>query len=484
MINIYSYSSKYLTDDDRTVTNARTDRTPLRTRPPLETVIRLPMPVGHMERYDLVYQLYDEYDTKTLREFQEFVDVFPAVDSRVALEHWQEATEQLEERKDEIRSSFAAGETFAEIAARATRDQAFTALDLEAKYGRAVNVLVLDVDETLRSAGGTDNEIPRDTLHMLTEFYDAGVPIVICTGQTLENVKGFAIQGLGSEIVHSGSLSIVYEAGTGVFTPGHGAQTKQLLYEDLEESIRTVFDDVRSRVLPEAPEDLRRGCHLQGNEFNVTMKPNYETGSADAREIIDEALVYLMDLLADAVGTTLEADGGDAGDAGSGTAGDDANGGTELAGETVADWTRAFYAAQDPEIRAVLEGEGAYPALDAADVPDSLAAVLDRIDVAYYEADAAEIGSLELNKVVGVERALDVLGVDDPFALVMGDSKSDLRVMEWAADNDAGIAAAPEHASQDTLEHVLETDELVFDRGKSVDVLQTAYALNRLARLG
>ncbi|MFD1562102.1 HAD family hydrolase [Haloarchaeobius amylolyticus] len=420
-----------------------------------------------MERYDLVYQLYDEYDTKTLREFQEFVDVFPAVDSRVALEHWQGATEELEERKDEIRSSFAAGETFAEIAARATRDQAFTALDLEAKYGRAVNVLVLDVDETLRSAGGTDNEIPRETLHLLTEFYDAGVPIVICTGQTLENVKGFAIQGLGSEIVHSGNLSIVYEAGTGVFTPGHGADTKQLLYEDLEEEIRTVFDDVRSRVLPEAPEELRRGCHLQGNEFNVTMKPNYETGSADAREIIDEALVYLIDLLADAVGDTLE----------------NGNGESALDDETITDWTRAFYAAQDPELRAVLESEGSYPDLDADAVPDALTAVLERIDVAYYEADAAEIGSLELNKVVGVERALDVLGVDDPFALVMGDSKSDLRVMEWVAENDAGIAAAPEHASQDTLEHVLETDELVFDRGKSVDVLRTVYALNRLARL-
>ena len=423
-----------------------------------------------MERYDLVYRLYDEYDTKTLREFQEFVDVFPAVDSRVALEHWQGATEELEERKDEIRSSFAAGETFAEIAAHATRDQAFTALDLEAKYGRAVNVLVLDVDETLRSAGGTDNEIPRETLHLLTEFYDAGVPIVICTGQTLENVKGFAIQGLGSEIVHSGDLSIVYEAGTGVFTPGHGADTKQLLYEDLEEEIRTVFDDVRSRVLPEAPEDLRRGCHLQGNEFNVTMKPNYETGSADAREIIDEALVYLIDLLADAVGDTLE--------------NGDGNGESALDDETITDWTRAFYAAQDPELRAVLESEGAYPDLAADAVPNALAAVLERIDVAYYEADAAEIGSLELNKVVGVERALDVLGVDDPFALVMGDSKSDLRVMEWVADNDAGIAAAPEHASQDTLQHVLETDELVFDRGKSVDVLRTVYALNRLARLG
>ncbi|THE63506.1 HAD family hydrolase [Salinadaptatus halalkaliphilus] len=429
-----------------------------------------------MERYDLIYQLYDQYETTTLREYQEFVDVFPPVDSRVALAHWQDATEELEARKDEIRSAFAAGETFAEVAARATRDQAFTALDLEAKYGRAVNVLVLDVDETLRSAGGTDNEIPRETLHLLTEFYEAGVPIVICTGQTLENVKGFAIQGLGSEVVHSGNLSIVYEAGTGVFTPGHGADTKQLLYEDLEPEIRTVFDDVRSRILPEAPENLRRGCHLQGNEFNVTMKPNYETGSSDARETIDEALVYLIDLLADAVGSTLE----------NGSTRDSdghLDGNRELAGETITDWTRAFYANQDPEIRAVLEGESAYPDLESTAIPGQLGAVLERIDVAYYEADAAEIGSLELNKVVGVERALEVLGVDDPFALVMGDSKSDLRVMKWVDEHDAGIAAAPEHASQDTLEHVLETDELVFDRGKSGDVLRTIYALNRLTRL-
>ncbi|WP_440771600.1 HAD family hydrolase [Natronorubrum sp. DTA28] len=423
-----------------------------------------------MERYDLVYQLYDDYDTETLREYQAFVDVFPAVDSRVALEHWQGANEELERRKNEIRSDFASGETFAEVVSRANRDQAFTALDLEAKYGRAVNVLVLDVDETLRSAGGTDNEIPRDTLHELTEFHEAGVPIVICTGQTLENVKGFAIQGLGSEIVHSGELSIVYEAGTGVFTPGHGADTKQLLYEELDDEIRDVFDDVRSRVLPEAPEDLRRGCHLQGNEFNVTMKPNYETGSTKARETIDTALVYLIDLLADAVETALESNG-------------DGNGTTVLDDETVVDWTRAFYAGQDPEIRGVLESEGEYPDLEPDAVPDTLADVLERIDVAYYEADAAEIGSLELNKVVGVERALDVLDVDDPFSLVMGDSKSDLRVMQWVDETDAGIAAAPEHASQDTLEHVLETDELVFDRGKSVDILRTVYALNRLARL-
>ncbi|WP_458206042.1 HAD family hydrolase [Haladaptatus sp. NG-SE-30] len=407
-----------------------------------------------MERYDALYRLYDEFDTKTLRAYQDFVNLFPPVDSRVALEHWQSVSEELDTKKDEIRGGFEAGETYADIAAHATRDQSFTALDLYSKYGRAVNALVLDVDETLRSAGGTDNEIPRETLHLLTEFHEKGVPIVVCTGQTLENVKGFAIQGLGNEIVHSGNLSIVYEAGTGVFTPGHGAETKRLLYEELDDEIRTVFDTVRSQVLSAAPDELRRCTHLQGNEFNVTMKPNFETGSTRAVEVIDDALVYLLDLL----GETVADDG--------------------------SDWARAYYADSDPEIRGVLEEHGETPDHDVAEIPADVQDTFERIDVAYYEGDAAEIGSRELNKVVGVEAALAVLGVDDPFTLVMGDSKSDLRVMRWVAENDTGIAAAPEHSSRDVLDHVVRTDELIFDRGKASDVLRTVYALNRLARLG
>jgi hydroxymethylpyrimidine pyrophosphatase-like HAD family hydrolase len=414
-----------------------------------------------MERYDLVYELYDEFDTSTLRAYQEFVDLFPPVDSRVALDHWQNASEELESRKDEIRSSFPrVGETFAALAALATRDQAFTALDLHTTYDRGVNVLVLDVDETLRSAGNTDNEIPRETLHLLTRFHEEGMPIVICTGQTLENVKGFLIQGLGNEMVHSGDLSIVYEAGTGVFTPGHGADTKQLLYEDLDTEIQGVFSGIRSRVLPDAPESLRRGCHLQGNEFNVTLKPNFETGSDSAHEVIDEGIVYLTDLLEGTVADVVGAD---------------SEGGEGFA--------RAYYADQDPEIREVLESRGEQPDLSRDDVPEEFETLFERIDVAYYEADAAEIGSLELNKVVGVESALSVLGIEDPFALVMGDSKSDLRVMQWAAENGAGIAAAPDHASEDVLEHVLSTDELVFDRGDAAEMLRTAYALRRLSRL-
>jgi len=432
-----------------------------------------------MELYDQLYALYDEFDTGTLRDYQEFVDVFPAVDSRVALDHWQTANEELDRRRAEVRERFPAGETFAEVASTASRDQAFTALDLLQTYDRAPNVLVLDVDETLRSAGSTDNEIPRDALHVLTEFHERGVPIVICTGQTLENVKGFITQGLGSELVHSGDLSVVYEAGTGVFTPGHGADTKQLLYEDLGPDIRAVFDDVRSRVLSESPGQLRTGTHLQGNEFNVTLKPNFETGSKRAREVIDDALVYELDLLGDVVADVVDGHPSPADDVESF---DDWTADAEDLAPAAA-WSRRFYADADPEVRSVLEAVGGFPDVTVDDVPDEVAEVFERIDVAYYEADAAEIGSLELNKVVGVEAALDVLDVADPFALVMGDSKSDLRVMRWAAENDAGIAAAPEHSSSDVLDHVLDTDELVFDRGASATLLRTIYAMTLLARL-
>ncbi|MBC9986242.1 HAD family hydrolase [Haloferax sp. AS1] len=406
-----------------------------------------------MERYDLLYRLYGNFDADAVRDAQDFVDLLPPLGSPVALSHWQQVDDELAEKKDRIRRALSDGDRYAELAARATRDQAFTALDLYTKYGRAVNALVLDVDETLRSAGQTDNEIPREVLHLLTQFHERGVPIVICTGQTLENVKGFAIQGLGNELVHSGNVSIVYEAGTGVFTPGHGSDTKRLLYETLDDSVQSVFESVRGRVIRDLPDALRGGVHLQGNEFNVTLKPNFETGSDDAEEVIDGALVYLLDLLGEALT-------------------DDPAG---------SDWARAYFAARDPEIRDVLDARDALPDSDAeSEIPDPVAQTLERVTVAYYHADAAELSAVDLNKAAGVRAALDVLGVDDPFVLVMGDSKSDLDVMRWAAANDCGLAAAPEHSSPGVLDHVRETDELVFPRGDAASVLRTAYALNLL----
>jgi len=413
-----------------------------------------------MERHDLLFRLYEEFDTGTLRAHQEFVDLLPPLDSPLALEQWQGVREELDARQETIEAAFPeVGETLAAIASLATRDQAFTALDLYSKYDRSINALVLDVDETLRSAGSTDNEIPRETLYLLTRFHNEGVPIVICTGQTLENVKGFLIQGLGNEIVYSGNVSIVYEAGTGVFTPGHGPETKQLLYEGLDEGVQDVFARLRSTVLPAAPERLRRTCHLQGNEFNVTLKPNFETGSEQAHEVIDEALVYLLDLLEECL-AAVHGEGG-----------------------TARGFSRRYYADSDPEIREVLEATDNEPSVSGGEIPETDTDHFERIDVAYYPGDAAEIGSLELNKVVGVQAAFDVLGIEDPFALVMGDSKSDLRVMRWLEAENAGIGAAPTHASQQVLSHVESTDGLVFERGNAGQMLRIATAMTLLASL-
>jgi hydroxymethylpyrimidine pyrophosphatase-like HAD family hydrolase len=421
-----------------------------------------------MDRYDLLYRLYENTETDTLRDLRNFVDLFPPVDSRVALDYWEDASDELDARKRDIEEAYTAGELLAEIAARATRDQTFTALDLHSKYGRPVNALVLDVDETLRSAGRTDNEIPRETLHLLTELHESGLPIVICTGQTLENVKGFMIQGLGTELVHSGGFSIVYEAGTGVFTPGHGSDTKRLLYEGLDGPVRDVFSQVRSRVLTAAPPDLRRSVHLQGNEFNVTLKPNFDVGTDAAAQVIDRGLVHLVDLLGRAVAGSLAEEGADE----DGSQPADAN--------RAADWARAYYADADPEVADVLEREDATPERGVDDVPETVEERFDRIDVAYYHADAAEIGSLDLDKPTGVRTALDVLEIDDPFVAVMGDSKSDLRVMEWADRTDTGIAAAPSHASDSVLDHVRATDDLVYDPGDAGSVLRIVSVLNRL----
>lgn len=408
--------------------------------------------------YHKLHEFYDSVDTETLRARQDLINTFPPLDSQVSLQQWECVRDSLDQQKTQIRQRFTNGDTYAKIAAHATETQAFTALDLYNKYERPINALVLDVDETLRSASTTDNEIPRDTLYFLTELHERGVPIVICTGQTLENVKGFLIQGLGSEIVHSGDLSIVYEAGTGVFTPEHGADTKRLLYESLDDEIVEIFEDVRSRVLSATSDDLRQKCHLQGNEFNVTVKPNFDIGSDRAREVIDAGLAHQVDLLGDAIAAQLG-----------------------YPSEKVRQWAQAFYADADPEIDGVLTDQGETTACSVDDVPSDVVAFFERIDVAYYEADAAEIGSLELNKVTGVETSFDVLGIDDPFAVVMGDSKSDLRVMRWIGKSNTGICAAPEHASSDVLHFVRETDDLVFKEGKSDEMLRKIYALNELA---
>jgi hydroxymethylpyrimidine pyrophosphatase-like HAD family hydrolase len=416
-----------------------------------------------MDLYDVLYQLYQDFDTGSIRDAQDFVDLFPPVDSRVALGYWESAQTELIEGKQRIEQEFEGGTELATIAATADRKQAFTALDLYTKYNRRINALVLDVDETLRSAGETDNEIPRETLHQLTRLHESGIPIIICTGQTLENVKGFAIQGLGNELVHSGQFSIVYEAGTGVFTPGKGTATKQLLYESLEEEIQTIFRRIRAQVLSNAPSELAGSVHLQGNEFNITLKPNFDVGSEAAASVIDRSLIYLIDLLGTTVTEIVDIDG------------------NEINAELASKWARAYYSDADGEIATVLTNRDKNVDQTHKPIPPVIKNRFDQIDVAYYHADAAEIGSLDLDKPTGVQAALESLAIEDPFVLVMGDSKSDLRIMRWVERENAGIVAAPRHASTTVVNHVTQTDNLVYEPGDAASILRSIGVLNRLA---
>ncbi|MFW5937651.1 MAG: HAD family hydrolase, partial [Halanaeroarchaeum sp.] len=131
--------------------------------------------------------------------------------------------------------------------------------------------------------------------------------------------------------------------------------------------------------------------------------------------------------------------------------------------------------AADPEIEAALAETG--ESVPDADVTPSAREILGEIDVAYYEGDAVEMTSRQLNKADGVAAAFDVLDLEDPFALVLGDSKSDLRIMRWLEETDSGIAAAPSHASEQVLEFVSSTDDLVFDRGAADQILRTLRAM-------
>ena len=409
-----------------------------------------------MTVYDRLYEVYARPDSRQIRELQVLVDLFPPLDSPIALGYWEDARDRLFGHIQEITRE--TGEPWiADILAKATREEAFTAADLAARHGRPIDTLVLDVDETLRSAGTTDNEIPRETLYHLTELHEQGVPIIICTGQTLENVKGFAIQGLGTAIAHSETFSIVYESGTGVFSPGHGSATKRLLYEELEPPIPAIFTAVRSRILTEAPPAIAEQMHLQGNEFNVTLKPNFDVGTTPAAEIVIDGMHHLMETVGAALAEQLD--------------------GPHETAATVAAVKR-WFAERDSEIAAVLEARD--EAVPEVPIEGELESVLQRLDIAIYPADAAELSSLDLNKAHGVQAALEILEIPDPFLLVMGDSKSDLRVMQWVDETGAGIAAAPRHASAAVLDHVYSTDALVFEPGDAASILRTVDALRRL----
>ena len=348
----------------------------------------------------------------------------------------------------------------------ATSEQAQRACELQARFGRRIDTLVLDIDETLRSATRNGNRIGPQTCYLLREFHDQGGTIIVCTGKSIGYVRGCLTQALGQAVLASDRFSIVYEAGAGVYTPSAGPATKQRLYDRIDDAVPTVFDRVQTTYLERIPDALRDRHHFEQKAFNVTLIPNADVKSAAAIEAIDRAASHLVAAVADVVARQ-----------------------TSHSRPAVVQ----HVAAADPELAAALERQPtAASGIDATEAnggiegettptdgdPDPL---LQSIEIGYYRGDAVELTAGALGKARGVRVAADTLSLETPFMLVMGDSKTDLEVMNAVTEADRGICAAPDHASDGVLDHCRDANGIVFDQGRAADALRIAFAYNILA---
>ena len=406
-----------------------------------------------MNRRDLIESAYDDYDTQTLRNANQLLKTTYSTDDSIG-ETRAQAERQYLEVAEEIRSEMPSGEVLLDIAGNVTREQALAAVDLQSRYDTRLDCLVMDIDETLRTVDRADNTLPVDVRTCLRAFWEDGTPIVVATGKPIGFVRGLMTQSLGQRVAQSDQFSAVYEAGAGVYTPIAGERTKVRLYQRLSEDVRSTVDAIRRAVTTQLPESLASTIHLEEKSFNVTILPNEPPGSPAARTIVDDALVQLLWTMGEVVTRDTEYS---------------------------ADVALRFYGSRDPEIGTVLRDRN-IEVNTIESVPAALS-VLEELDVVYYEADAVEVLSSRITKRSGVETAFDTLSLTTPFALVMGDSKTDLAMMEYVAEMGSGIPAAPKHASDSVIEYVRSKDGFLFEPGNGGDPLRRMYAYNRMDAL-
>lgn len=416
-----------------------------------------------MELCRRIERVYEESDADRLHADRERAALLDAA-VRSPAESWgDDECERCLDALDRANEKDAA--RYRALLSIATREQAQRACELQDCFTRRIDTLVLDIDETLRSATQNGNRISPHTCYLLREFHDQGGAIIVCTGKSIGYVRGCLTQALGQAVLTSDRFSIVYEAGAGVYTPSAGPATKQRLYDRLDDDVQTVFDRVRTTYLDRIPDALRDHHHFEQKEFNVTLIPNAEVKSAAAIETIDRAASHLVAAVADVVATR-----------------------TSHSRQAVV----RHFAATDPELAAALERQHTVsPVIDtaeangvfesAADTADrDLDPLLQSIEIGYYRGDAVELTAGALGKASGVRVAADTLSLEEPFMLVMGDSKTDLEVMTAVTEANRGICAAPAHASDGVLEHCRDANGIVFDQGHATDALRIAFAYNIL----
>lgn len=306
-------------------------------------------------------------------------------------------------------------------------------------------VLVLDLDGTLRDLEATDGQVPLATISALIGALKARprLRLVFNTGQTLAHVLGLLQQVLGRRLVHSGRVAVVYERGAGVYLPGAESTHKLQLFAELDWRLLRTFDRIRARIFQDCSSELGWGCldyHVPGSEFNVAIKPNAPEGSAAAKAITHVAAPFLVRLLARAASEE-----------------------TGLASTALEAALLAHLRAQNPRTVGVLPE----PPEGLPEVPDWL-----RVSMFYFPGDMTGLSATDLSKVNGLRAVLRSWGLENPPTLALGDGAEDLELLrEVAAWTDSRIAC-PENARRDVLELVRSTAGAVYPVGRAEGALE------------
>ncbi len=310
------------------------------------------------------------------------------------------------------------------------------------------NLIVTDLDETLRFRQETEIEIPAATTKILRELLNnfPELVLVINTARSLEHVRGLSTQLLGAKRADSGRVVVIYEGGAGVFIASQGRQSHIPLYRELPTQVLDILERVRLR-LPSACQTLMNcpcwDYRLQVDEFNLTLKPSYPKGSAEALKVAQRLLDILIDILAEVLG--------------------------EIAAQPAEHWRQAIRAQFLPE----------KPPANAV-LPES--SLLKQLKLSFYPGDAAVLSAQGLDKGKGLKRAVEALAIKAPAMLALGDSGQDLPIFELLDQNGWGQVTCPEGASTEVKDWIAQHKGYVYPQGQAEVVLQAAYALKRLSQ--
>lgn len=411
---------------------------------------------------DLLVDLARTLDHTTLHLIARGAKKFEKIDSESSARLDERLAELLTPARERLRAASAdpkALPVLLKLLRETSADEITRAFDWLAAWPDPCTLITFDIDGTLRAQRTSNNEIPGGTLGAFKLLFQdfPEMRFIVATNYTLDDAKGFLFEGFGEERFASGRFSVVYEQGAGVFTPQLGAATKVSLVPPPTRPSRRLMDAVRIRLMESCARTL--DCskfHLQGNEFNVTVKPNFLAETPEAEAIVREAGVVLIRLLAEVIGAEYPEDP-----------------------EALTHYLKSFYAESNSAVGRLLPAHAKVKIAHAKEIAE----LAGSLSLGYYPAEAVELTSREVTKFDGFKRAREMFQHTSTPIVALGDSPSDLPVFDYITGHRSGIVACPDAAKDLMIEYVTKHRGLIYPKGQAEDVLHSVFAFNHLRHL-